>query len=257
MRNAPYISVIIPSYNEAENIQRGVLKDVYKFLSKKKFTWEVIISDDGSSDASYLLAKKEVRKLKGFSVLENNHEGKPSALWYGIQKSRGVYVLFTDMDQSTPIDQLEKLLPKVDEGFDVVIGSRGMSRKNFPLYRRLGAAVFISIRKSLMLSDIDDTQCGFKLFDRRVLMKTFPKLEFFETLGKKVKGWKVTSFDVELLHIIKKLGYKVAEVRVKWEGTDKSTAKGNALQRYLKESYEMFLQILRVKLNDIKGLYEG
>ena len=251
-----FLTVIIPSYNEAENIQRGVLADVYGYLKKQDFSWEVIVSDDGSSDGSLALVKKVVKHVKGFSLLENSHEGKPSALWYGIKKGRGKYVLFTDMDQSTPIDQLAKLISGAESGHKVVIGSRGLSRKNFPLYRRLGAAVFMSLRKSMILPEINDTQCGFKLFDRKVLLKAFPKLEFFKTLGKSVSGWKVTSFDVELLHIIKKMGYAIIEIKVDWEGKDESTGKGNSLQRYVKESYEMLLQVARVRLNDLRGAYE-
>ena len=254
MKKPPYISIIIPSYNEKENLNRGVLKNIYKYLKEKKFTWEVIISDDGSDDGSNGIVKFQLKNLRNFKLLENPHGGKPSALWYGIKAAKGKYVLFTDVDQSTPVEELDKLLPYLDEKYLVVIGSRGMKRKNFPLYRKLGALVFMYIRKAFVLSDINDTQCGFKLFERNLVKKVFPKLEFFRK-NKKAKGWTVTSWDVELLHIIEKMGKKIKEVKVIWEDTDMSVGKGSSIYRYFKESKDMLFQIIRVKINDIRGMY--
>jgi hypothetical protein len=107
----------------------------------------------------------------------------------------------------------------------------------------------------MILPEIKDTQCGFKLFEALSLKKAFLMLEFFKK-AERVVGWKVTSFDVELLHILKKMGCKIKEVKVVWNDRDKSTGKGGALQKYTKESYEMVMQILRVKLNDVRGLYD-
>lgn len=251
-----FLSVVIPSYNEERNLERGVLREVYDFLKTKKFSWEVIISDDGSSDNSLRIVKDQIKEFDHFKVLENPHGGKPSALNFGIEAAQGKYILFTDMDQSTPIRELDKLLPFVNEGKKVVIGSRGISRKNFPFYRRLGSIVFMQFRKSFVLSDINDTQCGFKLFDRKLVAQAFPKLEFFRH-DQEAVGWKVTSYDVELLHIIEKLGATIAEVRVIWKDADVSKTKGGGISRYFRESKEMFMQILRVKLNDMKGMYDN
>lgn len=251
---AKFLSVIIPSYNEEANLKRGVLKQIYECLKLKDFSWEVIISDDGSTDNSLELVKKAVSDLKNFKVLENSHGGKPSALNYGIKAASGEYVLFCDMDQSTPIEELDKLLPYVKESYAAIIGSRGMDRKNFPIYRKAGSFVFASFRKLFLLRDINDTQCGFKLFKRDVLIKVFNKLEFFKR-KKEVKGWKVTSYDVELLHLIEKAGGRIMEIKVIWKDEDTSVSKGGSLQRYVKESVDMIKQILRVKLNDLKGLY--
>jgi glycosyltransferase involved in cell wall biosynthesis len=253
-KKTTYLSVIIPCYNEAANLKRGVLSEVHKFLKSKKFSWEVIVSDDGSTDESKKLVKKQIKGWKNFHFLENSHGGKPSALLHGIKKAKGEYVLFTDMDQSTPIRELDKLLPFIKGGYEVVIGSRGVSRENFPFYRKLGAVVFIGLRKALILSDINDTQCGFKLFKRKIVSRVFPKLEFFR-VKQRVRGWKVTSFDVELLHIIDTLGHKIKEVVVEWNDEDTSGSKGGSLARYIRESWEMFSQILRVKVNDMKGFY--
>jgi len=158
--------------------------------------------------------------------------------------------LFTDMDQSAPIEELLKLTPFFID-FEVVMGSRGMARENFSLIRKIGSNVFRLFRKSLMLRKINDTQCGFKAFRSDVARHIFPMLQFFKK-EKVVKGWKVTSFDVELLFLAEKSGYKIKEVPVIWK--DRDIAKGKK-KSYLKESKEMLLQILRVKLNDIRGLY--
>jgi glycosyltransferase involved in cell wall biosynthesis len=250
-----FLTVIIPCYNEEANLRRGVLKEIHDYLKKKDFSWEVIISDDGSSDKSREIVREEIKSWEGFRLLENPHGGKPAALLSGIKKAAGEYILFTDMDQSTPIGELDKLLPRLGKKYEVVIGSRGLVRKNFPLYRRLGAIAFMSIRRALILPEISDTQCGFKIFGSEALKKAFPKLEFF---GKKekVSGWKVTSFDVELLHLLKKMGYKIAEVPVSWDDKDTSKQKGGGLGRYVRESWEMFGQIVRVKLNDLRGRYQ-
>ncbi|HJX59032.1 hypothetical protein A2V61_04330 [Candidatus Woesebacteria bacterium RBG_19FT_COMBO_47_8] len=249
-----YLSLIIPCYNEQENLKRKVLGEIYKYLKGKSFSWEVIISDDGSTDESRAIIEKEISSYPGFRLLANPHGGKPSALSYGIKSAKGDYILFTDMDQSTPIGELEKLLPHIKGGYAAIIGSRGLGRENFPLYRRAGAVVFSTIRRALILPEIADTQCGFKLFASDVLKKAFPRLEFFRTKQKAV-GWKVTSFDVELLHIIKKMGQKIKEVTVLWNDRDISRGKGGGLSRYFRESKEMFSQIVRVKLNEMKGFY--
>jgi dolichyl-phosphate beta-glucosyltransferase len=251
-----FLTIIVPCYNEGANLERGVLEEMAAYLSKKSFSYEVLISDDGSSDNSKVLIQAIIKKYSNFRLLANEHGGKPMALLAGINKATGEYILTTDMDQSTPLSELDKLLPEIKKGFEVVIGSRGVNRKNFPLYRKLGAAVFMSFRKFLILPEIKDTQCGFKLYKTTILKRAFPKLEFIRS-KKKAKGWTVTSFDVELLHIIKKMGYQIKEVVVTWNDRDVSVGKGGGLKRYFKESRDMFLQILRVKGNDLKGFYNN
>lgn len=249
-----FLSVVIPCYNEAENIKSGVLEKVCDYLRKKDFSWEVIVSDDGSTDESASLIEKKRKSLPGFSLVRNAHGGKPSALWGGVKKARGTYILFTDMDQSTPIWELDKLLPHAKEKAEAIIGSRGVVRKDFPLYRKVGAVVFMMIRRLLILPELVDTQCGFKLFRADILRKVFPAMEFFRSKKERI-GWVVTSYDVELLHLIKKVGGRIVEVPVVWRDEDKSRTKGSSLKRYIKESKEMFFQILRVRLNDWKGVY--
>ncbi len=248
-----YISVIIPCYNEEANLKRGVLEQVYKYLQRQNFDFEVIISDDGSSDESRHLVHKYIKSYKNFQLLENEHGGKPAALLSGLKRAKGDWILFTDMDQSTPIAELDKLLPYTND-YCSVIGSRGLNRNNFSLYRKLGSVAFLTFRRVLILPEIKDTQCGFKLFKREYLTEAFPELEFFK-VKQRTTGWKVTSYDVELLHILKKNGCNIKEVEVAWHDRDISQNKGGGLARYLRESQEMLMQIIRVKMNHMKGLY--
>ncbi len=248
-----FLSVIIPCYNEEENLKRGVLGEMFDYLQKQDLHWEMIISDDGSTDNSLKICQDFGDKHERVRVLANKHGGKPWAVWKGIEAASGEWVLFTDMDQSTPIDQLDKLLPWTKD-YKAVIGSRGGVRKNYPLFRKLGAIAFLTLRKIFLLPRIDDTQCGFKLFERELILKIFPKLD---VLSKEAKGWTVTSYDVELLHMINQRGIKIREVMVDWEDRDESITKGeNYFARYFKESKQMAEQILRVKLNDLRGKYD-
>lgn len=249
-----YLSVIIPCYNEAANLKKGALVEVAKFLEKQSFTYEVIISDDGSIDESCLLAEKFVKENRYFRLLKNKHGGKPWAVWKGIEAASGKLVLFTDMDQSTPIIELNKLAPYFDQGFDIVIGSRGLKREGFPLIRQIASSVFRFLRGFVLLPGITDTQCGFKMFKTKAVKEIFPRLQFFKDFGKEVKGWRVSAFDVELLYLAKKRGYKIKEVVVNWK--DRDLAVKGKKKKFVNESWEMAKEILRVKLNDLKGKYD-
>lgn len=251
-----FLSVVIPSYNETENLKRGVLEEVKSYLSKQKYSWEVIISDDGSPDQqSRTLARDFCDRNKDFVFLENDHAGKPFAVWSGIKKTRGGIVLFTDMDQSTPIFEVEKMLPLFDQGFDIVIGSRGMERKKFSLFRRLASMIFREFRRSLLLTEIIDTQAGFKAFRTEVAKEIFPLLQVIRSNKSKTSGWKVTSFDVELLVAAETRGYKIAEVPIFWEDRDVSKGKSRGTGKFVQESVDMVKEIIRVKINDLRGYY--
>lgn len=254
-----FLSVVIPSYNETENLQRGVLGEVRDYLSKQKYDWEVIVSEDESPDLeSRRLAKEFCDKNEHFVFVQNKHGGKALAIWSGIQKSSGKIVLFADMDQSTPISEVEKLLPFFDQGYGVVIGSRGLERKNFSLFRKLASVIFRTFRGIFVLREIVDTQAGFKAFTREAITKIFPKLEAVRKSSEMAQGWTVGSWDTELLFIAKKWGYKIKEVPIVWEDRDISVAKAKERQqgKFVKESLDMLKQIFRVRINDFRGFYE-
>ena len=247
------VSIVIPCYNEENNLNRGVLDQVYDYLKKQKFTWEVIIANDGSTDKSLSIVKNFAKKHKGFIALDLPHGGKPSALKGGLSHVKNDIVLFTDMDQSTPLTELDKLLPHFNKGYQVVIGSRGAQRSKYSLTRQIASATFLTIRRMLLLPSVVDTQCGFKAFKTSVARQVFPKLAYFQDRTDQ-SGWTVSAYDVEFLFISHKLGYKIKEVRVKWQDEDTSTTK-NRGDKFKKESIQMAKEIYRIKLKDIKGGY--
>ena len=236
--SGPYVSVIIPCYNEEKNLEAGVLDEVYRYLVAQTYPWEVIIVNDEATDNSRALVAQFVADKPRFSLLDIPHGGKPAAVWAGIQQARGELVLFTDMDQSTPIAELDKLLPWYERGFDVVIGSRGSERKGFSALRQIGSVVFRSTRRLFLLRGISDTQCGFKCFRRERCLKVFE----LQTLS----GF---CFDVEIIYLAKRLGLKILEVPVTWRNSADTRVGA------LKDSLRMLRDLLRIRLQAIMGKY--
>jgi len=246
----PYLTVIIPQFNELSNLKKGVLESVHSFLQAQSFSYEVIIVDDGSSDDSYEYSSTCTAEYEHFAVIKAEHGGKAKALHEGIQRASGKYTLFTDMDQSTPLEELHKLLPHLNN-YSVVIGSRGAKRSGSSFLRKTASGMFTLFRRTLLLRDIQDTQCGFKLFDTKVLQTYFPKLEALQE--KTGKGWVVSAFDVELIFILHCKGYSICEVEVSWANEDVSTNKN---RKFFKESINMLKQIWVIKQNHLRKKYE-
>lgn len=246
-----FLSVVIPSYDEMANLQKGVLDKIEHFLSKKKFPYEVIIVDDGSTDGSVELVKQFVREDPNFRLIENSHLGKGGAVTSGILNSRGDYVLFTDMDQATPIEELDKILPYFQQGFDVVIGSRSTVRKGAPFIRQFVSHAAIVARKIIVgMKDVSDTQCGFKAFKKEVARKLFARINKLHNSFKKIKGSSVSSgFDVELLYLAKHLGYKIKEVPVEWLYVETRRVSP------IKDSVQGLMDLLKIKIKAMRGEY--
>lgn len=253
------LSVVIPCYNELANLENGALAEVEAYLAEVDFSWEVVIVDDESTDGSreWIEAWLQQPGRDGWRLRTIDHGGKPAAVWAGIAAASGEVVLFTDMDQSTPIEEWDKLRGYYDEGYDVVIGSRGRIRGGFNPLRRVGSEVFRGVRRGLILGELEDTQCGFKSCRREIALASFPRLQFFEKRARP-SGWKVTAYDVELLYLFQRAGCRIAEVEVRWWNRDVSQTKTAVRGRwqYVYESQEMLREILRVKLNDLRGLYD-
>ena len=153
----PFLSVIIPAYNESENIARGTLQTVCDYLNKQKYIWEIIVVNDGSSDNTLDL----LNKFKNIKTINNTHQGKASTVLTGGLLAKGEIILFTDMDQATPISEVDKLLEKLNSGSDIVIGSRS-GRKGAPLFRKILAYGNVILRTLILRLPFRDTQCGFK-----------------------------------------------------------------------------------------------
>lgn len=218
------ISIIIPAYNEERRIEQ-TLKAIKQYMKKYK-EYEIILVDDGSSDTTCeLAAKHNVRVLKN-----KQNRGKGYSVKKGMLAAKYANALFTDADLSTPITELDKLLRANGE---VIIGSRnceGAERvKDQTTLRQItGRAYNILVRLILGLK-IKDTQCGFKLFKNGSAKKIFKK--------QTIEGF---SFDIEILHIANKSGYKISEVPVKWYDDRRSKVK-------LRDSIRMFLDLIKVK----------
>jgi dolichyl-phosphate beta-glucosyltransferase len=244
-----FLSVVIPAYKEERNIKNGALNEVWDYLKKQKYSWEVLIVDDGSPDNTARMAKEFAKKHKGFKALEEPHRGKGGTVIAGMLASKGEIVLFADMDQATPIDQIEKILPKFKEGYDVVIGSR-TGRKGAPVLRKLMAVGFAVLRTVILRLPFKDTQCGFKAFNKNAAKEIFRRLKIFNE-NKKVKGAAVTAgFDLEVLYIARKLSLKIAEASVEWRhvGTERVNP--------IKDSWEGLIDLFRVRFNALLGKYK-
>jgi dolichyl-phosphate beta-glucosyltransferase len=207
--SGPYLSVIIPAYNEAVRL-RGSLERVVAYLDQQSYSSEVLVVDDGSSDDTAGIARNYAGEHATVRILRYtpNH-GKGHAVRIGMQEAHGRLMLYCDADLSTPIEEVEKLIPFVDEGYDVVIGSRALPESELRVHQpwlreRLGRTFNLVVR-ILGLRDFADTQCGFKLFTRRAARDIFSRL--------KTDRW---AFDVEALLWAKKLRYKIREVPVVW-----------------------------------------
>ncbi len=245
----PFLSVIIPAYNEENNVRTGSLASVWEYLREQNYSWEVIVVDDGSSDKTVELSQNFAKKHSGFKVLEMPHRGKGGTVIAGMLEAKGEIVLFDDMDQATPIDQVEKVIAKFEDGYDVVIGSRS-GREGAPLIRKTMAYGFALLRNIVLQLPFKDTQCGFKAFKGNAAQKIFGKMKIFsEKTGN--EGASVTAgFDLEILYIARKLGLKVAEVPVVWH--HKEGTKVNPI----KDSWEGLRDLIKVRINALLGKYK-
>jgi dolichyl-phosphate beta-glucosyltransferase len=231
------ISVVIPAFNEARRI-RGTVEVVIAYLEGRFDRFEVIVVDDGSSDAT----TEEVRAVAHPAVrsLRNGaNAGKGHSVRRGVMEARHDPVLFTDADLSTPIEEVEKLLAALREGYDVAIGSRRLaeSRVERSILRRLLGWGFAHLTALLAVSGFHDTQCGFKAFRRKAAAAIFP-LQTIERWG----------FDVEILVIARRCGLRIAEVPVRWRQSGDSRVR-------LRTPLEMGLELLRIRSNALRGKY--
>lgn len=242
------LSIVIPSYNEERNLKKQVLEEVGDYLESLKIPFEVIIVDDGSSDKSVSLINEYIVDKKNFHLIQNSHGGKADAVMTGMFKATGDIILFTDMDQATPINQIEKFIPKFEEGFDIVIGSRH-GRKGAPLIRKLSAWGFSVLRVIILGLPFKDTQCGFKAFSKVSVDKIIPKIKS-EWGVVHFKGGAVNAgFDVELLYLAKKYGFKIAEVGVEWNYVDTERV------QVVKDAIAAIYDMLRIRWNDLREKY--
>jgi dolichyl-phosphate beta-glucosyltransferase len=246
-----FLSVIIPSYNEMANLRKGVLDKIEHFLGKQKYFYEVIIVDDGSTDGSERFVGEFIKDNNNFKLIKNQHLGKAGAVTAGMLAAKGENRLFTDMDQATPIEELNNFTPFLND-YDIIIGSRSANREGAPWTRLVMARGMIILRSMLIgIKGIKDTQCGFKLFKAKPAEKLFTIIQNLHNGFNKISGSSVTAgFDVELLYIAQKMGYKIKEVPVSWLYVESRRVSP------IKDSIEGVLSLLTIKLNSLKGKYK-
>lgn len=246
-----FLTVVVPAYNEETNIRLGALDKVSLYLGLQSYEWEVIVVNDGSDDNTRKLLEDFIKRNKGFFLINNPHQGKAATVITGVLAAKGEIVLFSDLDQATPIAEVEKILPWFKNGFDVIIGSRSFRREGAPMLRQVMARGFMMLRSLLLgLGGITDTQCGFKGFRREIARDIFGKLKLYGSRHR-VEGSMVTAgFDIEVLYLAKNHGYRIKEVPVEWHYVE--TRRVNPL----KDSWQGLMDILKIRLNAWRGIYK-
>jgi dolichyl-phosphate beta-glucosyltransferase len=207
------LSVIIPAYNEEKNILTGRLAEVVAWLETYPAPSELIVVDDGSTDATARLAGSVAERLIAIP-----HSGKATALMTGMMAAVHDLILFTDMDLATPIAEATRLLTALDKSADIAIGSRGLLRRHAPLGRYILSLGHIILRRLILRLSLIDTQCGFKACKRQVALEILNRLNVYRPgVMKTVIGPRVNSgFDTEFIFTAFHLGYKIVEVPVQW-----------------------------------------
>ncbi len=250
---APYLSLIIPAYNEGTRLG-ATLRMVTDYLGSQTYRWELLVVDDGSDDETLPLARAFAADHASLPVrvIGNPHRGKAYAVRTGVLAARGKVVGFTDADLATPIDTLAAAIDRFAAGADVVIGSRegpGAVRRDEPAYRHLMGRVFNGLVQIIALPGIQDTQCGFKFMRGPVARKLFAVTHLYDEQSAAPQGPAVTGFDVELLYLARRHGYRIAEVAVVWQYVSES--KVNPLRDTLRNLRDLLL----VRANSLRGRY--
>lgn len=235
----PYkLSIVVPVFNEEKNFHRGVLNSFKNFLYKQKYKWEVLFINDGSLDNTPKLLRKFSNKNSNIKLVNIPHGGKAMAVSKGIVEAKGEIILFTDFDQSTPINEVTKVLLEFERGADLVIGTR-TDEVNRPILQNLRSKVFNLLVQLIVLPGIKDSQCGFKAFKNSIGKKLFSSLKI---TNKRAKGSYMGAFDVEVLLLARKKNYKIGSIPVKWQAikSDKLT---------IMEPLKMLIDLIKLRLS--------
>lgn len=236
------LSLVIPAYNE-ENRLPKTLESVFSFLNSEQIEAEVIVVNDGSKDNTEKIARELANSHSNLKVISYpDNKGKGKAVKTGVMEARGDFIIFLDADNSTSLHEIKSMKELLEEGHNLVIGSRKIKGakilKYQPFLRRtLGSGFNWFVKVILGLSDYSDTQCGFKGFRREVAREIFSK--------SKISGF---AFDTELLCIASILGYETLEIPIVWQDEKESTVK-------LKSVWNIFCDVLKIKYNSLRGVY--
>jgi len=229
-----YLSIVIPAFNEQERLPKTLLETI-AWCNKNIHSYEIIITDDGSSDDTLEIGRLFSEHDSNVKVIACPHLGKGATVRMGMLNSTGTYALFMDADGATPLSEIPKLIAKIEEGYFVAIGSRviqnpGETTVKTSLHRKIIGRTFAALVNIFAVSGIADTQCGFKMFKKDIKKELFSR--------QKINGF---AFDVELLYLANKLSYPVAEVPVNW--VNQKGSKVNLIT----DSIKMFKDILKIR----------
>ena len=236
------LSIIIPSYNEEVRLP-GTLQRIAEYLPTLKLRTEVLVVDDGSTDRTAAVAESFHGKLTGLRVLSNgSNRGKGYSVRHGMLEAHGDLVLFTDADLSAPIEEAEKLLSPLNNGYDVAIGSRAMDRSLIStrqsIFRETAGIIFNKIVRMVLRLPFVDTQCGFKAFRRERCRIIFEQ--------QRIEGF---GFDPELLYLARHYGLRAIEIPVRWGHSEATKV------NMLGDSLKMFADIFTIRWNSMSGRY--
>ncbi len=236
-----FLSIIIPAHNE-ENRLPATLESVAAFLQKQSYQAEVIVVENGSQDRTLELARDFTAGHPNFRVSHETARGKGLAVRTGMLEAKGDFRFMCDADLSMPIEEVNRFLPPHLPHADIVIGSReapGAVRYDEPSYRHFGGRFVNTLIRWAALPGLQDTQCGFKCFRAAVAEDLFQ----FQTIN----GW---SFDIELLYIAKRRGYKIVELPIPWYFSPESHVQP------VKDTIRLSLDILDIRRNARRGIYD-
>jgi len=238
-----FLSIIIPSYNEATRIPH-TLETVTQYVQTAGHPAEIVVSDDGSTDETLSVVQelqKTVPFLRAIAFKENS--GKGHAVRKGIMSAQGKYILMTDADLSTPVEEFDCFLPYLEQGVDIVIGTRkhkdATILQHQPIWRESMGKVFTWISNTVLGLDVSDFTCGFKAFEAKAARQIFSQ--------QKVNRW---AFDSEVLFLARLYGYQVVEVPVHWKNSPETKV------RIIKDTIVSFLSLFAVRVHRILGHYE-
>lgn len=236
----PYLSVIIPLYNEEKRINN--LKTVISYLQKQNYTWETIVIDDGSTDRSLQVLTLLKKKLKFKIISYAQNQGKGYAVKKGMLFAKGKYRLFLDIDLSTPINELDNFYPFFGK-YEIIIGSRKMKSSNVlvrqPFIREMLGKMFTLLSKKVLQMNISDFTCGFKCFSEKASDKIF----FRQTTNR----W---GFDPEILYIGNIHNNSIKEIPVRWKDDPRTKVK------FPQDILSSLKELLKIRVNNYLGLYK-
>ena len=227
------VSIVIPAYNEEERIG-PTLDSIVRYFRNRNLSFEIIVVDDGSVDRTKDISGLKLTEIEHQILINSSNHGKGFSVRRGILSSKGKHILFVDSDLSTPIEDYEKLESSLNNGYDLVIGSRGVSTSDVQIHqnilRETMGKTFNLIARLLSFQNIRDSQCGFKAF------KQEPAKLIFER--QKIDGF---CFDVEVLFLAQKMGYRIQEVGVRWRNSPKSKV------HIFLDPIKMFLDLFKIR----------